>query len=402
MKKLTIFPMILILFICFACETKQKGPSHLSVGKDKLIESGLAIEAVQLLTEAEKKEEDKTEPRALLVIAYSHALASGVTKGQDFESEYKRQRAERIAALNEAEINKMIEILSKRSEVQQNGFQALVEKGTDAAVVIIDNLAKGLYPNDAHNNFITTLTQMGSKAVDPILDKIADADVNPNVKIILIRVIGEIGDEKAIERLNAIDMTNISDALKISIYATLYRLGEKKYKSEIFSGLTSNEAGVRRAAAKVMANLENVNTTTLITALKDSDSQVVTDIAKALAVHKNKDAVKPLADILKSEHGASAKKAVVNTLIAYAEAKNGLTKGLASYLSLMLINKEVSSSEDRVRLVQLLKHPVMIRKLKAAIVVDDLDAKLYNYVQSDEDSTFVKVELNELLNLIRK
>ncbi len=401
MKKLTIFPMILILFVCFACDTKQKGRSYLSVGRDKLIESGLAIEAVQLLTEAEKKEEDKTEPRALLVIAYSHALASGVTKGQDFESEYKRQRAERIDALNEAEINKMIEILSKRSEVQQNGFQALVEKGTDAAVLLIDNLAEGLYPK-AHSNFITTLTKMGSKAVDPILDKIADADVNPNVKIILIRVIGEIGDEKVVERLNAIDMTNISDAFKISIYATLYRLGEKKYKSEILSGLTSNEAGVRRAAAKVMANLENVNTTTLITALKDSDSQVVTDIAKALAVHKNKDAVKPLANILKSEHGASAKKAVVNTLIAYAEAGSGLTKGLAKHLSLMLINKEVSSSEDRVRLLQLLKHPVMVKKLKAAIVVDDLDAKLYDYLQTDEESAFVKVELNELLNLIRK
>ena len=401
MKKLTIFPMILILFICFACETKQKGPSHLSVGRDKLIESGLAIEAVQLLTEAEKTEEDKTEPRALLVIAYSHALASGVTKGQDFESEYKRQRAERIDALNEAEINKMIEILSKRSEVQQNGFQALVEKGTDAAVLLIDTLANGLYPN-AHNNFITTLTKMGSKAVDPILDSLTDAVVPSAVKMKLIQVLGEIGDEKTIERLNAIDMTNISDAFKISIYATLYRLGEKKYKSEILSGLTSNEAGVRRAAAKVMANLENVNTTTLITALQDSDSQVVTDIAKALAVHKNKDAVKPLADILKSEHGSSAKKAVVSTLIAYAEAGGGLTKGLARHLSLMLINKEVSSSEDRVRLVQLLKHPVMVTKLKAAIVVDDLDAKLYDYVQTDEESTFVKVELNELLNLIRK
>jgi HEAT repeat protein len=401
MKKLTIFPLILILFTCFGCDTKQKGPSHLSVGRDKLINSGLTIEAVDHLTKAEKEEEDKTEPRALLVIAYSHALSSDAAKGQGVEAEYKKQRTQRIAALNEAEINKMIEILSKRSEVQQDGFQALVEKGTDAAVLIIDNLAQGSYP-DIHKNFISALEQMGTKAIDPILDSVADAEVNPAVKMKLIQVLGEIGDEKTAERLKAIDMTDMSDALKMSVYTTLYRLGDNKYKFEILAGLTANEVEVRRAAAKAMANLKNVNTNTLITALKENDSQVVADIAEALSVHKTKDAVEPLVNIFKSEHSPKAKQAALNTLATYIEAGSGLTKGLARRLTLLLISKEVSSPEDRLRLVQFLKKR-MVKQLKAATTFDDeLVTKLYNYVQNDEDSTFVKAELNELLNVIKK
>ncbi len=400
MKHFTFIPLILILFTCFGCDTKQKGPSHLKVGRDKLIESGLAVEAVNLLIEAEKKEEDKTEPRALLVIAYSHALASGATKGQDFEAEYKKQKTERIAALNEAEINKMIEILNKRSEVQQNGFQALVEKGTDAAVLIIDTLAQGLYP-DIHKNFISALEQMGTKAIDPILDSVADTEVNPAVKMKLIQVLGEIGDEKAVKRLKSIDMTNMSDALKMSVYTTLYRLGDNKYKSEILAGLTANEVEVRRAAAKAMVNLKNVNTNMLITALKDDDSQVVADIAKALSVHKTKDAVEPFVNIVKSEHSPKAKQAVLNTLATYIEAGSGLTKRLASRLAYLLINKEVNSSDDRLMLVQFLKKR-MVRQLKASMLFDDeLEPKLYNYLQNDEEITFVKDALNELLNDIR-
>lgn len=401
MKNLAIIPLILILFTCFSCDTKQKGPSHLSVGKNKLIESGLTIEAIEHLIKAEKQEKNKTEPRALLIIAYSHALASDAAKGQDFEAEYKKQRTERIAALNEAEINKMIEILSKRSEVQRDGFRALVEKGTDAAVLIIDNFAKDLYP-EIHDNFILALEQMGTKAIDPILDSIVDVEMSSAVKIKLIQVLGKIGDEKTAARLKSIDTTNMSDALKMAIYTTLYRLGDKKYKSMILVGLTENEVEVRRAAAKAMANLKDVNTNTLIKALKDDDSQVVIDIAKALSVHKTKDAVAPLVDIIKSEHSPKAKQAALNTLAAYIEAGSGLTRGLARNLSLLLINKEVTNAEDRLRLVQFLKNR-MVKQLKATITFnDELATKLYNYVQNDEDSTFVKTELHGLLNLIRK
>ena len=400
MKKLTIIPLILILFTCLACDTKPKGPSHLTVGTSKLFNSGLAIEAIeQHLIQAEKEEEDKAEPRALLVIAYSHALASGVTRGQDYESEYKRQRDARIAALNEAEMNKMIEHLTKRSQIQQNGFQALVDKGTDAATLLVSHIIDGTYP-DVHGHFLSILVKMKSEAVDPIINRITDSEISAAVKIKLIRVLGDIGDNKAVETLKSLDTTNMPAALKMELYTTLYRLGENKYKSEILAGLTVNEVEVRRAAAKAMANLKNVNTTSLIKALNDEDSQVVIDITKALAVHKSKNAVDPLINVIKSEHADNATQEVLNTLTAYAKAGGELKKGIGKSICKLLINQEVSSSDVRVMLLHFLKDPIIVKELKAAKVVDGLDSKLYEYGQKEE-SEFVKTELNELLDMIK-
>ena len=400
MKNLTIVSLILILLTNFGCNTDQKGPSHLSVGKKRLMDSGLAIEAVKLLTEAEKKEDDKTEPRALLVIAYSHALATGNAKRHGYDAEYKKQRTERIAALNDAEIEEMIKVLSAPSQVQQNGLQALVEKGTDAAVLLVDKIAKGEYP-DADANFILTLTQMGTQAVDPILDGVTDAEINTLAKIRLIRIIGEIGDKSAVDKLNAVDTTNMDAALKMEVSTTLYRLGNKKYKSEIIAGLSANDVGIRRAAAKAMANIDNVNTNTLIKALNDDDSQVVADIAKALSVHKTKNAAEPLLNVFKNDaYNVEVKQAVLNTLGTYVEAGGELRKGLAKGITLLLVEKKVSNEQDRVRLVKFLKNR-LAKQLKAVSSFDELDVKLYNYA-NEEESKPVKMELNELLELIGK
>lgn len=407
MKKFTIIPLILLLVISLSCDRKQKGPTHLEVGRSTLIDKGNAVEAINnYLIEAEKREEDKAEPRALLVIAYSHALASGVTKGQMFESEFVREKKKRIAALNDAEMDKMIEALSKRSQVQQNGFQALVEKGTDAANVIIKHLIASTYPQ-TENNLTTSLIKMKSNAVVPILDSIADASTPTATKMKLIRVLGEIGDKTSIERLKAIDLTNMSDALKMEFYTTLYRLGDSSYKSQILTGLTSNNVEVRRAAAKAMSNLKNVNTSSLIKALKDEDQQVVKEIVKALSVHKRKDAVEPLINVMKSpdndnsDEQQSIKQEVLNTLLTYVHAGGELKRGIAKNVTYLLVNKEVSSDNVRLRIVKFLGDPAVAKALKALKVTEEnIYNKLYNYSQQEE-SDFVKGALLELLNDIK-
>lgn len=396
---------MLILFACFACKTQQKGPSHLSVGRASLIQSGLAIEAVDHLTKAEKNEVDRDEARALLIIAYSYALSTEAAKAQKVEDEYKQQRRDRIAALNDAEMTIMIEILSKRSQVQQDGFQALADKGADAAVVILNHYADGTSP-DAHKHFPSILTKMGTEAVDPIMDRITDAAITPEDKITLIRVIGEIGDKKAVEKLKAIDLTNMSEAFKLAVYTTLYRLGDSSFKTQILTGLKSDDVDVRRASAKAMPNLKNVNTSTLINALKDEDFQVVEDIAKALSVHKTKDAHQPLLDVFRRTHdpesgdAPKAKTAVLNTLETYTEAGGELRKGLAGSMALLLISQEVKSDEDRIRLANFLKER-LVKQLKAAMLVDDLETKLYEYTTNVEESEFVKSALHKLLNALR-
>ena len=68
---------------------------------------------------------------------------------------------------------------------------------------------------------------------------------------------------------------------------------------------------------------------------------------------------------------------------------------------MLLIDKEVSNSQDRLRLVHFLMHPVLVKQLKAARLLDDLDTKLYEYAEKEE-SKLVKTALHDLLELIRK
>ncbi len=405
MKYFKIIPMMLILFVCFACETQQKGPSHLSVGKARLIQSGNPIEAVDHLIKAEKNEADRDEARALLIIAYSNALSSDAARIQKIDGEYKLQRRQRIAALTDAEMTKMIEILSKRSQVQQDGFQALADKGADAAVVILNHYADGTSP-DAHKHFPSILTEMGADAVTPIMERITDAAITTENRIELIRVIGEIGDKKAVDGLKSIDLTGMSEAFKLDIYTTRYRLGDSSEKSKILSGLKSDDVDVRRASAKAMPHLKNVNTDTLINALKDEDFQVVADIAKALAIHKTKAAHQPLLNVFrstrapKSEDAVKAKQAILDTLATYTEAGGELRKGLAKSMALLLISQEVKSDQDRIRLANFLKNRLSTQ-LKAVKRLDDLASKLHEYTNNVEDSEFVKNALKELLAEIK-
>ncbi len=401
MKNFLIIPLIIALFVSFGCGTERKGPTHLSVGKDKLINSGLAFEAVKLLKKAEQEEADKIESRALLIIAYSHGLATGDARQQGVEAEFKNQKAKRIRELTEIEMRKMLEVLKTPSRVQKNGLQALVEKGPDAAVLLVDSLAKGRYPK-IHTDFYKMLGDIGSKAIEPILKQVADVTTPPTVQIKLIRVIGDIGDKKAIEPLKALHIENMDAALKMEINTTLYRLGEKNYKTVILKGLQADELTVRRAAAKAMANLSNVPAKTLIAGLQDSDTTVVTDIAIALEKHKTKDAVNPLVDILTSDHGEAAKKAALNTLTVYVD--NKLTKGLglASRISQLIIDQKVSDANDRLRLIKFLKHPAMLRQLRIAkLQSDDPSYKLYEYTRDVETNDLVKTALNELIDRIK-
>ena len=78
MKKLLLI-LLLIGVVSFGCQQEQV-ITQLEVGRSKLLDAGLTLEAVQHLENAEQEEENKIEPRALLIIAYSHAISTGAAR----------------------------------------------------------------------------------------------------------------------------------------------------------------------------------------------------------------------------------------------------------------------------------------------------------------------------------
>ena len=137
----------LILLISLAgCEPHQK-IDHLKVGRQQLLNSGLAVDAVKHLKQAEIDEIDKTEPRALLVLAYSHGLSTGAANAQGMESEFKSERAQRLAALGDEEIENLLQILVRRSRLQKDAIQVVIDKGVDAVPVLINGLGNVEFQN---------------------------------------------------------------------------------------------------------------------------------------------------------------------------------------------------------------------------------------------------------------
>lgn len=382
----------------FGCETKQKGPSNLSVGRSKLIDSGNALEAVDHLEKAEQEEVNKLEPRALLVIAYSHGLSTGSASSLGVEAKFKNQREQRIQELTEAEMKQILQILSKPSRIQKDGLQVLVDKGPEAAVLILDSLIKGRYPT-LHANFTEMLVQMDAQGLDLVLARLTDETTPPAVKSKLVQVLAEIGDAKAVDALKSLQTGTMEPGLMMEINTTLYQLGEKSYQRDIIAGLSHSDVAVRRAAAKAMVNLSDVPSRTLIAGLKDIDSEVVASLVEALAVHKDAAAVDPLVNILTGELSKDPKQAAINTLDVYGQ--NKLTRGLAKRVTTLLIDGTVSDADNRLHLVQLLKREPFLRQIRATELYDNLEFKLYEYHREKEPSELVKTSLKQLLDSLQ-
>ena len=398
MKRVVIIPLVVLLLVGVGCDTKQKGPSNLSVGKSKLIDSGNALEAVEHLEKAEQEEVNKLEPRALLVIAYSHGLSTGSASSHGVEAKFKNQREQRIQELTEAEIKQVLQILSRPSRVQKDGLQALVDKGPEVSVIILDSLIKGRYPA-LHENFTEMLIQIGSGGLDLVLAKLTDETTPPAVKVKLVQVLAGIGDAKAIDALKTVQSGTSETGLAMEINTTLYQLGEESYKNDIIAGLSHSDVTVRRAAAKAMVNISDVPSETLIAGLKDTDSEVVASLVKALEVHRDADAVDELVNILIGGLSKDPKQAAINTLDVYGQ--NKLARGLAKRITMLLIGGTVSEADNRLHLVQLLKREPFVKQIQVTELYDNLEFKLYEYQKEEEESELVKTSLKQLLDALQ-
>ena len=395
MKKLVTICLVLAWVVSLGCKRDQI-ISELSVGRDKLLLAGLAVESIVHLKRAEIDEKEKAEPRALLLIAYCHALSKNLAylKSSNLETEYQNQRNARLNALNADEIDEIFKVINKRHRVQESARQILIAKGTPVIPLIVEDFLNNRHPN-AHKGFDDVLTQIGSDGLEHILTAVNAAETTKSVKRRLIRVIGDIGDPVIQEKLEASKKSINDKALLTEINVVLYRLGNKAYKNQIEAGLDSDNVLVRQAAARSMVLLNKPATSKLIEALKDTDDQVRRDIVKALREHVDANAVDNLVHILTNSSSGKTKQLAVNTLEYYAE--KGLTDGLAPRLINLLTKTEITNHEDRIRIVQLISTPVLVKEIEAADPFDNLPATIYDYYETKEKNDLVKTELNTLL-----
>ena len=364
-----------------------------------MLNAGLALEAVEPLKIAVTEEYDKTVPRTLLILAYYHGLSSGSAKTHGLEVEFNLEREKRLEALGDAEMEYLLNLLVKRSRVQKDAEQVLIDKGVSATPLLIGALGKVEYEN-IQSNVIDMLAAIGSDALTPIISAIGNPDTSAAVKVSLVRVIGRIGDAAVVSEVEALGDSMTDAGLKMEINAALYKLGKRNYKSQILKGLRANDVKVRRAAAKAIIDMDDYSAADVIKALGDSDDRVREYVAQILLKRPDKAAVQPLVEVLKSDADNTAKQAAFDAL------KVHVADGLARRLAADLIRKEllgghISNPEDRLRIVQLLREKELIRQIEAAPVELQLKYDLEQYRQNTEQHGLVKSELGRLLEVLR-
>ena len=391
MKKLLLI-LLLIGVVSFGCQ--EQVITQLEVGRSKLLNAGLSLEAVDHLERAEREEENKVEPRALLILAYSNAISTGAAKTHNVEARYQTERDRRLGELGEYEMKKILQILGERHRVQKDAIQVLIDKGAPAVPFVLEDLVKNRYHN-VHDDFVQILQEIGSPAISELLKTAGDSKTPSNVQIQLVRIVGSIADASAATGLKALQNATADEGLKMEINTALYLLGNEDSEGKIVEGLTDGNAVVRRAAAKSMMFLKEHPADKLIDALDDSDDTVRMDIAKALQKYPDAGAVDGLVAILTNGSSLNTKQAAIDTLNHYAE--NGLADGLAGRLIVLLANPEVVDHEDRLRIVQLLKKPALVNQIQEADQYDNLPHKLDVYFRETETNDMVKDALNELL-----
>ena len=388
---------LFLLSALISCQPKQQ-IDHLKVGRQQLLNSGLAVDAVKHLKQAEMDELDKAPPRALLVLAYTHGLSTGSAKGQGLESEFIRERAQRLAALGDEEIEHLLQILVRRSRLQKDAMQVVIDKGESAFPVMIGALGSVEFQN-LHGDIVEMMYQIGEDGdgLELLVEAIKDADTSIAVKIALLRLIGRIGGQQALVDLEMLLTQTDDPGLKMEINVTLYRLGKHEYSASIIAGLGSDDINVRRAAARALIHLNDYPVGSVLKVLQDSDNSVVTSAAQALQKRPNAQAVLPLVEVLIGGADNAAKQAASEALRIHAEQK--LTKGLTNRLTQTLISGQITNAEDRLRILQLLRKDALMQQIKVAYLVNpQLAYDLDQYLKETETHEMVKEELRNLLS----
>ena len=402
MKKFLTLLIFLILAVSLGCEQEQP-ITQLEVGRKKLLGAGLTIEAVNHLERAEIEEAEtdaeKVEPRALLLIAYSHAIATGDAKTQEaaipgLEANYKQARSERIAALNTTEMKKMLQLLAERHRTQDATIQILVDKGADAVPVLIEYLGVRRYMV-LRPELIEILYQIGAEGLDHLTAALRDAETSLEMKMTLTQLIGRINDPRAIPALEAVQSGSVP-GLRMEINIALYNLGKQEYRAEIINGLGDNDVAVRRAAAQAMLKLDNPPVDAVVNALSDPDARVRVYAGQTLEQHPTETAIDRLMEIVVNDPEESAREAAAKALIVHGGQDFG--QGIAQLLIEAL--PTVSDPKDRIRIVLVLKKDAIIKQIKNAPKTYDsnIELDLYLYSANVEQNDMVKEELSMLLN----
>ena len=391
MKQVLTLVAVMMMIFGVGCDQSNKIVTDMELGRDYLNGSGSLNDAVRHLKKAKETEQNPTEARVLLTIAYFYGLSTGDATALGKTTEYERDGKALASSLGSAELQAILDLLTERHRYHKGAMDAIVAAGSNSVPVLVDAFATSLYTK-IQGEVEEMLIRLGQNDITSIVNELGDSRLTEARKIKLVRVIGKINNLSSKQKLVSF-RGDTSGALQMEVDATLYQLGEKEYRSGLITGLSSSDLEERRVAARAMSLVDESPTDDILKTMKDNDVQVRLHSVNALALHPAKTALDPVLNLLVSDPDVSVKQAATAAAIEHIE--KGYGKGLAKRLVNMV--KELENPDDRLRVIKLIRTDRIRNQIKVN-KFENLEYQIYEYMEGKEQNEMVKRELNFLLN----
>ena len=391
MKQVLTLVAVMVMIFGVGCGQNNKIVTDMELGRDYLNGSGSLNDAVRHLKKAKETEQNPTEARVLLAVAYFYGLSTGDATALGKTTEYERDGKALASSLGSAELQAILDLLTERHRYHKGAMDAIVAAGSNSVPVLVDAFATSLYTK-IQGEVEEMLIRLGQNDITSIVNELGDSRLTEARKIKLVRVIGKINNLSSKQKLVSF-RGDTSGALQMEVDATLYQLGEKEYRSGLITGLSSSDLEERRVAARAMSFVDESPTDDILKTMKDDDVQVRLHSVNALALHPAKTALDPVLNLLVSDPDVSVKQAATAAAIEHIE--KGYGKGLAKRLVNMV--KELENPDDRLRVIKLIRTDRIRNQIKVN-KFENLEYQIYEYMEGKEQNEMVKRELNFLLN----
>ena len=391
MKQVLTLVAVMVMIFGVGCGQNNKIVTDMELGRDYLNGSGSLNDAVRHLKKAKETEQNPTEARVLLAVAYFYGLSTGDATALGKTTEYERDGKALASSLGSAELQAILDLLTERHRYHKGAMDAIVAAGSNSVPVLVDAFATSLYTK-IQGEVEEMLIRLGQNDITSIVNELGDSRLTEARKIKLVRVIGKINNLSSKQKLVSF-RGDTSGALQMEVDATLYQLGEKEYRSGLITGLSSSDLEERRVAARAMSFIDESPTDDILKTMKDDDVQVRLHSVNALALHPAKTALDPVLNLLVSDPDVSVKQAATAAAIEHIE--KGYGKGLAKRLVNMV--KELENPDDRLRVIKLIRTDRIRNQIKVN-KFENLEYQIYEYMEGKEQNEMVKRELNFLLN----
>ena len=391
MKQVLTLVAVMMMIFGVGCDQSNKIVTDMELGRDYLNGSGSLNDAVRHLKKAKETEQNPTEARVLLAVAYFYGLSTGDATALGKTTEYERDGKALASSLGSAELQAILDLMTERHRYHKGAMDAIVAAGSNSVPVLVDAFATSLYTK-IQGEVEEMLIRLGENDITSIVNELGNSRLTEARKINLVRVIGKINNLSSKQKLVSF-RGDTSGALQMEVDATLYQLGEKEYRSGLITGLSSSDLEERRVAARAMSLVDESPTDDILKTMKDNDVQVRLHSVNALALHPAKTALDPVLNLLVSDPDVNVKQAATAAAIEHIE--KGYGKGLAKRLVNMV--KELENPDDRLRVIKLIRTDRIRNQIKVN-KFENLEYQIYEYMEGKEQNEMVKRELNFLLN----